>query len=168
MTDTTCHEGHGQGYVVLKQKRTLKEVLEIATSFEKTAHEFYSQLIPKVSDDIRYLLEDLAAEELQHYHLFLDLMEDPSVLTQIEQKIAIPKEEKQYMEYVYTPELGDNPDEATVLHYAIGREDAALKQYQDLADNAPEGPLKSVFQFLAYEESEHRNDLEKIYQRIKK
>ncbi len=110
MTDTQCHEGHGQGYIILQQKRTLKEVLEIATSFEKTAHEFYSELIPKVSDNIRYLIEDLAAEELQHYHLFLDLLEDPSVLSQIEQKIAIPKEEKHYTSYVNMPELGDNPD----------------------------------------------------------
>ncbi|MBF0265080.1 MAG: hypothetical protein HQL46_07390, partial [Gammaproteobacteria bacterium] len=41
--------------------------------------------------------------------------------------------------------------------------DSAMKQYQELADNAPDGPLKSVFQFLAYEETEHKKELEKKY-----
>jgi len=168
MTEEECHEGQSQGYVILRQKRTLREVLEIATSFEKIAHEFYSRLIPKVDEKIRYLIEDLAAEELQHYHLFLDLMDDPNVLSQIEQKVAIPRDDKSYTEYVKMPELGDDPDEKTVLEYALGREDAAMRQYQELADNSPDGALKSVFQFLAYEEAEHRNDLEKVYQRLDK
>ena len=166
MANEDKQEGHGKGYVVLKQKRTLREVLEVATSFEKVAHEFYSDLIDKVGGDIRYLVEDLAAEELQHYHLFLDLLEDPNVLAQIEQKIAIPKADEKFTYYTHLPELDENPDDLSILQYALGREDAAMNQYQQLANEAPDGPLKSVFQFLAYEEAEHKQDLEKIYTRL--
>ena len=60
-------------------------------------------------------------------------------------------------------DLGDNPDDQAILQYAVAREDAAMKQYQDLADNAPEGQLKDTFQFLALEEAEHKLELEKKY-----
>ena len=41
----------------LRGKTTLREILEVATSFEESARDFYTALIPKVSKRIRYLVE---------------------------------------------------------------------------------------------------------------
>ena len=37
----------------LQSKTTLKEILEVATEFERTARDFYTDLIPKVHNSIR-------------------------------------------------------------------------------------------------------------------
>ena len=46
----------------LKSKTTLKEILEVATEFERTARDFYANLAPKVRKNIRWLVEELAQE----------------------------------------------------------------------------------------------------------
>jgi rubrerythrin len=156
-------EGHGEAYNKLKGQKTLKEIFEIAISFEKVAHEFYTSLIPKVSKNIRYLVEELADEEKQHYDLFNALRDDVNVLAQLKEKIKIPIEDHKFSNYIHLPDLGDPIDDQSILQYALGRENAAMKQYKELADNTPEGSLKSVFQFLAYEETQHKRELEKKY-----
>ena len=159
-------EGHSEAYQKLSRKKTLNEIFEVAISFEKIAHEFYSSLIPKVSKNIRYLVEELADEEKQHYDLFNDLKADPEVLAQLNEKIKIPIDDHKFSNYIHLPNLNDHIDDQTILQYALGREDAAMKQYQQLAESAPEGSLKSVFQFLAYEETQHKRELEKKYYQL--
>ncbi len=145
---------------------TVQEILQHATEFERTACEFYTLLAPKVSKRIRYLVDELVLEEQRHYDLFLDLAKNPQVNAQIKQEIAIPASNKRFSDCIQLPELGDHPDDQSILQYALGREQAAMDQYHALADSAPEGPLKDVFTFLAQEETEHKNDLEKIYYEV--
>lgn len=156
-------EGHSEAYHKLSEQKTLNEILEVAVTFEKVAYEFYSSLISKVSKNIRYLVVELADEEKQHYDLFNALKDDPGVLAQLNEKIKTPIEDHKFSNYIHLPNLNDHMDDQTILQYALGREDAAMKQYQQLAENAPEGSLKSVFQFLAYEETQHKRELEKKY-----
>jgi len=163
INDGIQQEGHGEGFIQLNKQKTLEEVLLVAASFEKVAYEFYTSLIPKVSKNIRYLVEELADEELQHYDLFNGLRDDQNVLEQLQERIKIPKEDQNFLNYTHLPDLQDNIDDQSVLQYALGREDAAMKQYQELAENTPDGSLKSVFQFLAYEETQHKRELEKKY-----
>ena len=66
-------EGHSASYERIKTKKSLAEILEIATSFELKAFEFYTDLIPKVSKNTRWLVEELALEEQEHYALFSNL-----------------------------------------------------------------------------------------------
>jgi len=165
MTDAH-QEGHGEGYKKLSAQKSLQEVLDVAVSFEQIAHQFYTAMIPKVSKNIRYILEELAEEEAQHAALFSGLKDDPQVLVQLKQKIDTPVEDHKFSDYVHLPELTDPLDDQAILQYALGREDAAMKQYQSLAENAPEGALKSVFQFLAYEETQHKLELEKKYYQL--
>lgn len=40
----------------LKSKTTLKEILAVATEFERTARDFYADLAPKVRKNLRYLV----------------------------------------------------------------------------------------------------------------
>ncbi|MBF0266669.1 MAG: rubrerythrin [Gammaproteobacteria bacterium] len=156
-------EGHGGGYQKLSEQKTLSEVLEVAVSFEKVAFDFYSSMVPKVSKNIRYLLEELAEEEEVHYNTFTGLKADPEVLKQLQEKIQTPVEDHKFSDYTHLPEFKEDFDDQAILQYALGREDSAMKQYQELADNSPDGPLKSVFQFLAYEETQHKKELEKKY-----
>jgi rubrerythrin len=64
------------------------------------------------------------------------------------------------------PDLGKNPDDQTVLQYALMREQAAMEQYTALAESTPSGPIQDLFQFLANEETKHKNELEAIYYEV--
>ncbi len=159
-------EGHISGKEKLAACSSLQEILQQATEFERTARDFYAALVPKVSKRIRYLVDELVIEEQQHYDLFKELMNNPEVLAQIKQEIATPPSNKRFSDCIQLPELGENPDDQTILQYALGREQAAMEQYHSLAQSSPEGPLKDVFTFLAQEETEHKNELEKIYYEV--
>lgn len=164
MTDNS--EGHISGQQKLEDCSTLKEILQQATEFERTARDFYAELAPKVSKKIRYLVEELVIEEQHHYDLFTELANNPEVEAQIKQKIKTPPSNKRFSDCIQLPDLGEQPDDQTILQYALGREQAAMDQYSSLAETAPEGPLKDVFIFLAQEETEHKNELEKIYYEV--
>lgn len=159
-------EGHSQSYKKLEGMKTLEEILGVAISFEKTARDFYKNLIPNVSKNIRFLVEELAEEEQEHYDLFSGLKDNPDVKKQLQERIETPTEDHKFSDFVHLIDLGEHPDDQTILQYALAREDAAMKQYQELADNAPEGELKYTFQFLAFEEAEHKQELEKKYYEI--
>jgi len=156
-------EGHSEAYARIRSKKTLKEILEVATSFEKAARDFYAALIPKVSKNLRYLVEELAEEEQKHFDLFSKLAVNPDIEAQIHNRIQTPAEDHRFSDYIQLPELGDNPDDQTVLQYAMGREDAAMKQYRELAESTDPGPAHDLFEYLANEETEHKRELEKTY-----
>lgn len=160
------HEGHGAGYEHIRSKKTLGEILEVATSFEKAAFDFYSNLAPKVGKHIRYLVEELAAEERHHYELFRALANNPGIEAQIRGELETPVEDHRFSDYIQLPDLGDNPDDQSILQYALGREDAAMKQYRELALTAQPGPARDLFQFLANEETKHKRELEKLYYQL--
>ena len=156
-------EGYSGAYERIRSKKTLKEILEVATSFEKAAHDFYAALVPRVSKNLRYLVEELAVEEQMHFDLFSELAANPDIEAQIHDRIQTPVEDHHFSDYIQLPDLGDNPDDQSVLQYAMGREDAAMKQYRDLANNTEPGPAHDLFEFLANEETEHKRELEKVY-----
>lgn len=160
---TEHQEGHSAGYEKIRAKKTLAEILEVATSFEKTAWDFYTALIPKVSKNLRYLVRDLANEEKEHYQMFNNLAGMSNISSHIQTLVQTPVEDHRFSDYVHLPDLGDNPDDQTLLQYALGREDAAMKQYRELAENTEPGPIHDVFEFLANEETKHKRELEILY-----
>lgn len=160
---TEHQEGHSAAYERIRAKKTLSEILEVATSFEKTAWDFYTALIPKVSKNLRYLVEDLANEEKEHYEMFHNLSRMPNISSHIQDQVQTPVEDHRFSDYVQVPDLGDHPDDQTILQYAMGREDAAMKQYRELADSTEPGPVHDVFAYLANEETKHKRELEVLY-----
>ena len=156
-------EGQSGAYERIRSKKTLREILEVATSFEQAARDFYADLVPKVSKNLRYLVEELAQEEQAHFDLFSELAKNPDIEAQIHDKIQTPVEDHRFSDYIQLPDLGDNPDDQSVLQYAMGREDAAMKQYRELANSTEPGPAHELFEYLANEETEHKRELEKIY-----
>lgn len=154
------------GYERLKKQTSLKDILEVATEFERTARDFYQDLTPKVSKKIRYLLEELTEEEQCHYDLFNELSSRSDIEEQIHEMVETPASDGRFSDCIHVPELSEQPDDQSVLQYALMREHAAMEQYSALAKNTPSGAIKSLFEFLANEETKHKNELEKLYYEI--
>jgi rubrerythrin len=159
-------EGRSEAYKTIASKKTLGEILEVATSFEEAARDFYRSMVPKVSKNIRYLVRELADEEQEHYDLFSSLASNPDIEQQVSLEIQTPVEDNRFSDYVHVPDLGDAPDDQAILQYALGREDSAMKQYRELASSTPPGPIHDLFEFLANEETKHKRELEKMYYEI--
>jgi rubrerythrin len=159
-------EGHSKSYERIKGKKTLKEILEVATSFERAARDFYTDLAPKVSKNIRYLVLDLADEEQRHYDLFNRLAKRTDLEEQVKALVDTPASDGKFSDCVHLPDLGEKPDDQAVLQYALGREHAAMEQYTSLAESAEPGPIKDLFIYLADEETQHKAELEKLYYQV--
>jgi rubrerythrin len=153
----------GKGYKKLKSQTSLADILAVAIEFERTARDFYADLAHKVSKNIRYLVEELAEEEQRHFDLFTELRDRPDIENQVDQLVDTPASDAKFSDCIHLPELGENPDDQAVLQYALGREHAAMEQYQSLAKSTPPGPIKDLFFYLADEETQHKNELEKLY-----
>jgi rubrerythrin len=151
------------GIDLLLGKTNLGEILAVATSFEASARDFYTDLIPKVSKRIRYLVEELAAEEQDHHTLFRNLAERNDLAKQIQAEVQRTANDSRFSDCIHLPELGDEPDDQAVLQYAMGREHAAMLHYAELAETTPEGPIRDLFRYLASEETKHKLALEKLY-----
>mgnify|MGYP001557277746 CR=1 FL=1 len=159
-------EGRVSGADKLRSRKTLSEILEVATSFEQTARDFYRDLAPRVSKRIRYLVEELAEEEQRHYDLFRELSARPDIAEQVRAQVDTPPSDSKFSDCVHLPDLGEQPDDQAVLQYALGREHAAMEQYRALAESTEPGPIQDLFSFLAEEETRHKLDLEKTYYEV--
>lgn len=156
----------GTGYERLKSQTSLRDILAVATEFERTARDFYSDLIPKVSKQIRYLVEELAAEEQQHFDLFREISNRDDLAEMMQTEIERPASDSKFSDCVHLPDLGENPDDQAILQYALMREQAAMEQYTALAQSTPDGPIRGLFKFLANEETKHKGELEKLYYEV--
>jgi rubrerythrin len=154
------------GVETLRSKTTLREILEVATGFEASARDFYTDLTPKVSKRIRYLVEELAAEEQSHFDLFTTLAQRDDLAEQVKIEIERTASDSKFSDCLHLPNLGENPDDQAVLQYAMGREHAAMSHYGELAETTPPGPIRELFQYLASEETKHKLELEKIYYEV--
>ncbi len=150
----------------IQHSTTIKEVLEVAIGFEKAARDFYKNLTPQVSKNIRWLVEELAEEEQRHFELFSELAAREDIADAVNQRIERPASDGKFSDAIHIPDLGEKPDDQAVLQYALGREDTAMKQYQSLADSTEPGPIHDLFKFLAQEETEHKAELEKLYYEV--
>lgn len=159
-------EGQAGNRRILKSKRKLSEILDVAIEFERTARDFYAGLAPRVSKQLRYLVEELAEEEQRHFELFSELRNRPGLKAQIGEMVEIPASDTQFSDCILLPELGESPDDQAVLQYALGREHKAIEQYSALAESTEPGPIRDLFKFLADEETQHKNELEKIYYEV--
>ncbi len=147
----------------LGKMKTLEEILDTATSFEQSARDFYTALAPKVSKRIRWLVEELAEEEEEHYRLFSTLADKSRNSEAVQIKVETPQSDGKFTDCLLLPDLGESPDDQEVMLYAIGREQAAMEQYRCLADSTEAGEIHDLFEFLANEETKHKAELEKLY-----
>jgi rubrerythrin len=159
----THTEGTRDAYERIQSMTTLRDVLEVASSFEESARDFYTNLIPKVGKNVRWVVEELAKEEQQHYDLLMGLSARTDIEAQIKAEIATPASDGRFSDAVHIPDLGPHPDDQAVLQYAMGREHLAMEHYRNLANGTQPGPIHELFEFLANEETKHKAELEKVY-----
>jgi rubrerythrin len=159
-------EGQKSSYERIKSKTSLKEILEVACSFEESARDFYRDLTPKVSKNIRWLAEELAQEEQRHYDLLSGLASRQDLAEQVKAEVRVPATNTKFSDAVHLPDLGPKPDDQAVLQYAMGREHVAMEHYRSLAEGTEPGPIKDLFAFLANEETQHKAELEKLYYEV--
>ncbi len=150
----------------LRGTTSLREILEVATAFEAGARDFYAALAPRVGKRIRDLVEDLAAEERAHFEMFAALARRPDIAEVVRLEIERPVSDSRFSDCLHLPDLGDDPDDQAVLQYALGREQAAMEHYGELARTTPPGPVRDLFAYLAAEETRHKLELEKTYYEI--
>lgn len=150
----------------LGRMNTVEDVLETVAEFDREAHGFYVELVPKVSKAIRYIVEELARSELAHIRMISELAKSDDMKAHLRDAIMRPEADRRFSDAIQTPDLGDNPDDQAVLQYALAREQIAIEEYSELAANCPPGPLHEVFSFLANEESKHKTKLEALYYEI--
>jgi rubrerythrin len=151
---------------LLRSKTSIAEILDVAIQFEKTAHQFYSNLIPTVSKNLRYLVEELAQEEQEHFRLFSELRANPEIEKHLTTMVPTPPSNSRFSLAIHAKDLGESPDDQTILQYAMAREHAAMEQYGSLAEEVEAGPIRDLFIYLSHEEEEHRAELEKLYYEI--
>ena len=166
MNDEVRHEGEPGAVERIRASKTLEEILTTASSFERSARDYYAGLAPKVSKRIRWLVKDLAEEEQRHFDLFTELSQRDDIADQVRASVETPASDTRFSDCIQLPDMGDNPDDQAVLQYALGREQAAMEQYRALAESAAPGPIRDLFEFLANEETEHKQELEKLYYEI--
>lgn len=159
-------EGQPNSWERLLASKTLAEILGAAISFERTARDFYRRLSPTVGEDVGRLLEELAEQEQQHYDLFKQLAQSKDIATEIDKRIKPPESDARYTRYIELPDLGTDPDELTILRYAMTREQIAMEQYQELSETTPTGPVQELFAYLCNEEKQHKRVLQELYDQV--
>ena len=102
---------------------------------------------------------------VEHKSLWHQLFRS-DIAEQVKQSVETPASDRRFSDCIHLPELGDKPDDQAVLQYALGREHAAMEQYRSLAESAPAGPIRDLFLYLADEETQHKNELEKRYYEV--
>ena len=150
----------------LARMTTVEEVLETVAEFDREAHSFYTDLVPKVSKNIRWLVEELARSELDHIQRLRGLVRSDSLRGHLKDAIHRPEADRRFSDAIQAPELGDDPDDQAVLQYALARVQIAIEEYAELAAEVPSGPMHEVFAFLANEETRHKTELEALYYEI--
>jgi rubrerythrin len=138
---------------------SVAEVIATAMQFELNAFRLYRGLADGVRPELRPLVEELAAEELEHHRLLSTLAEDPELAARLTERIRRPATADQFGAFVNLPHLPSDPLDDDVLAYAQDRERIACEHYAHLADVAPEGAVRALFRFLSAEEQKHEQKL---------
>lgn len=138
---------------------TVAEALATAMAFELTAFRFYNGLASRLRPEVRSLVEELAAEELEHYRLLSLLAEDEQIADHLRAGMESPATTADFTTYTRFPELSADALEDDLLDYADARERIACEHYGYLAELTPAGPLRDLFAFLRREEEGHANKL---------
>jgi len=142
-----------------------QEILEFAIFRENEAYNFFLALADRVKDQkIRKLLEDLAAEEIEHKaKLELEIIKTGrTVSTDLEP----PRPASDYI-------LTDDPlpldmDYRDVLLLGMEKEEAAFRTYVNLIANVQDEHSREVLLALAEEEVKHKLRFETEYNALTK
>jgi rubrerythrin len=139
----------------LAGQSSVRALIETAVRFEASAHDFYTDLIDRVRPALVPLVTELADEERQHRQHLLDLLDNPEVVGQLHQQIALPHTAARFEALIETPDLPADPSDDDILALALAREEAAAAHYTRLAATAGHAAMRDAFAYLRDEEISH-------------
>ena len=144
----------------------LKNILDLAITFEKESQLFYTGLIDTIENrSVHGLLKELADSEEEHGKRLQEL---ESRLGSGEDGV-LPRggsmaEEGQGLASLLEPvELRPDSPFQDVLIHAMKREEKAHQFYLGMERLSEPGEARDLFHYLARQEREHRNIIERLY-----
>ena len=154
-------------YDYMGGEQYLEEILRQAIRFEDESYTLYTNALQTTQvADAQAVLGDLAQQELGHKKRLQRLQEKgvsdlaPVVRTSEAQDLRLA-------EYLKIPaELDEEADLQDVLLLAMQRESSTREFYVKLAELTDEGQAKTLFDFLAEEELQHKNRVEALYDKL--
>jgi rubrerythrin len=138
----------------------VRQILVLAVEKEQAAHDMYARAAVEARDPSgQALLEELAAQELEHRELLAGI--DPDHLEEFE-----PEEQHDLRLSEHLRERAPAPHSGLqdLLCYAMRREQEARDFYRRMAEHAGRPELKELFDRLAAMENKHRARLEEFYE----
>jgi len=145
----------------------LKGIINLAISFEKESYVFYSGLKENIKNRaLKDVLNDLAVSEIAHRTKLEGLLkkivvEGENIFKEMEPKQV---EDMKLSEYLVSMNLTEDSSFQDILIAAMHREARANKFYVNMQTLAKSEETMRLFEFLAHEELEHKNIIEKIYE----
>lgn len=135
------------------------DILEQAIQGEIEAAQFYGDVAEK-SDNayLRELFQTFSAEEKKHRQILESFRDDPSAAISFEK---VP--DFHVAETVNEPALSIDMTPADAIALAMKKEEAAMRQYTELADACTNPDRKKLFQELAAMERGHKNKMESAF-----
>ena len=142
------------------------DILKFAIHRETEAYNLFSALAERVENvNIRKLLEDLAAEELEHKaRLELEIIKTGKTILQAETPAPFS-----VSDYIVT----NNPaqldmDYKDILMLCMAKEDASFRIYVNMISKTADEHLKEILLTLAQEEVRHKLRFEASYEALLK
>ena len=136
------------------------EILEFAIFRENEAYNFFMALAARVKDaNIRQLLEDLAAEELEHKAILE--MEITKTGRTVSTELITPRDTEEYI--LSDSSLPIDMDYKDVLLLGMEKEDAAFRIFVNLIPKVHDEQSREVLMALAQEEVKHKLRFETEY-----
>ncbi len=143
----------------MEKFESMDHILDFAMNQEQSAVDFYTKLAAKSqNDEMKLIFEEFAREEIGHKAKIAQIKE--------EHDFDLPKEKVMSLniaDYVAYPVVDENITYAEALKVAMAREKASFKLYTKLASEASNTSIRSIFQYLAQEESKHKLRFELEY-----
>ncbi len=145
------------------QYEKIESILRKAADKENGTYLLYTNAAERVKDlQTKALLNRFAEEELKHKQV----IEDFNLKTLSKLNIETDETTRQGItEYLTaaSEDLGNNPDFKDVLIYAAKREKKAYEFYSNMSKHVGDSDLRKLFNWLAQEESKHKEDIEALF-----
>ncbi len=143
---------------------TLEQVIHLAIEREVQARDLYLAALPRVQDEpVQELLRDLASQEEGHRRSLEALSNAGGLETRLAAG-ARPVQDLHLTDYLQPVPLDADADVQQVLIVAGKREAASHALYVALAGIATDAEVANLFDYLAVQELEHKQRVERLYE----
>ncbi|MGI6368438.1 MAG: ferritin family protein [Anaerolineae bacterium] len=143
---------------------TLEQVIQLAIEREIAARDLYSSLLEQVQDEVvQGLLRDLAAQEEGHRR-HLEVLLSAGALTRRLTAAPRPVTDLHLTDHLVEAPLDAHADVQQVLIAAAKREAGSHALYKALADAAADAEIANIFDYMATQELEHKQRIERLYE----